>query len=87
MCELQENKKQEGLREKLRNNKAASIITRSIRRYAKTVRTGMGFTIRRIRESIPAHFVLLLLLLMCFAADHRDDARINPSSAKGGAHK
>jgi hypothetical protein len=87
MCELQENKKQERLREKLRNNKAACIITRSIRRYAKTVRTGMGFTIRRIRESILAHFVLLLLLLICFAADHRDDPRINPSTAKGGAHK
>ena len=87
MCGLQENKKQERLRKEQRNNKAACIITRHIRRYAKTVRTGMGFTIRRIRESIPAHFVLLLLLLMCFAADHRDDSRINPSSAKGGAHK
>ena len=87
MCGLQENKKQERLHKEQRNNKAACIITRSLRRYAKTVRTGMGFTIRRIRESIPAHFVLLLLLLMCFAADHRDDARINPSSAKGGAHK
>ena len=86
MCELQENKKLERLRKELRNNKAACIITRSIRRYAKNVRTGMGFTIRRMSESTPAHF-FLLLLLMCFAADHRDDSRINPSSSKGGAHK
>ena len=64
---LQRGKKQERIRNEQRNDRAAAIITRSVRSYAKNVRTGMGFTIRRIRKNflfVPGAALLLLLLLL-----------------------
>lgn len=47
---LQEKKSEDLLRERLRRDKAANIIKRTVRNYGLAVRRGMGFSIRRLSE-------------------------------------
>jgi hypothetical protein len=47
LLSMQERKFQDMLGEMQQKNKAASTITRCIRNYARAIRKGMGFTIRR----------------------------------------
>jgi hypothetical protein len=57
LVSMQEQKYQDMLREMQRKNKAASTITRCIRNYARAIRKGMGFTIRRRGSMLSRHFL------------------------------
>ena len=69
---MQEAKSAELLRERNKMDQAARIIVRCVRNYGKTVRKGMGFTLRRQGASafrLFARLFLLALLLLLFADD------------------
>jgi hypothetical protein len=67
LVSMQERKFQDMLREMQMKNKAASTITRCIRNYARAIRKGMGFTIRRRGQQVFSALFLMFSLCCCWS--------------------
>ncbi len=67
LVSMQERKFQDMLREMQAKNKAASTITRCIRNYARAIRKGMGFTIRRRGQQVFSALFLMFSSCCCWS--------------------